>query len=57
MKKWYYSKTIWANMLVVVAMIIQVYTGKDWINADIQVAILALINLILRIVTKENLSW
>lgn len=55
-KKWYHSKVFWFNILACVAMITQAATGTEWLDAEAQVGILAVINLILRIVTKQPLS-
>jgi hypothetical protein len=55
-KKWWTSRTLWANTLAVIAGIVQGATGQAWINAEIQVGILALVNMILRVVTKQPLS-
>ena len=56
MKKWYHSKTLWVNAIAAVAGIVQVITGNAWLDVEAQVAILGVINLILRIVTKQPLS-
>ena len=55
-KVWYLSKTIWVNLLAMVAIVIQVATGTAWLDAEIQGAILVIVNLILRIVTKQPLG-
>ena len=51
MKKWYKSKTVWVNLLAIAAVF-----GLQLREEEI-VAVLAVINLILRIVTKEELTW
>ena len=56
MKKWYLSKTLWVNSLALAAVIVQLVTGKALFDSETQVAILAGINGILRLVTKEELS-
>lgn len=55
-KIWYASKTIWLNLLSLVAILVQTQTGFV-IDAEMEVAILGIINLILRIVTKEEIVW
>lgn len=57
MKHWYQSKTIWANVLFAIAVGIQTVTGTDWFNPAIQGAFLIVINLILRVITKQALEW
>lgn len=51
MKKWYKSKTVWVNLLAIAAAF-GLRLGEEEI-----VAVLAVINLILRIITKEELTW
>lgn len=55
-KKWWQSKTIWANVLIAVAVIIQAATGVQWLSLEVQGAIIVLVNLILRLVTKKGLE-
>ena len=50
------SKTLWVNVLAVVAMLVQGQTGFI-IDAEAQIALLGVINLVLRAVTKEPLNW
>lgn len=53
MKKWYLSKTLWLNVIGIVAII---FTGKE-IDPTISGSILAVLNMILRLITKEPISW
>jgi hypothetical protein len=53
MKKWYLSKTLWVNIIAVVAIIV----GEHNLTPDTQVAILGVVNLLLRLVTKEKITW
>ena len=55
-KRWFHSKTLWANILVGVAFVVLNVTGVDWLDVEVQVSILAIINLILRILTKQGLG-
>ncbi len=55
-KTWYLSKTICVNLLAAVAIVIQIATGTAWLDAEVQGAILVVVNLILRIVTKQPLG-
>lgn len=55
-KKWYLSKSLWVMAIALVASIITGVTGKDWLDGDIQVAILSLVGLILRLVTNQGLE-
>ena len=50
-KKWYRSRMLWTNLIALAAVF-----GLE-ITAEEGVAILAVINIILRLVTKEELTW
>jgi len=50
------SKTFWVNTIAAVAMLVQSYTGFV-IEPEMQIAILAVINMILRMITKEPIVW
>ena len=54
-KRWYTSKTLWANLLAIVALIAQTEFGYV-LDVEAQAALLAVINLILRALTKKGLS-
>ena len=55
-KRWYHSKTLWVNTLIGVAMVIQAVTGQEWLDVELQVGILAVANIILRLITTQGLS-
>lgn len=55
-KVWWKSKTFWVNVIAVGAIVAQSQFGYVLLPEG-QVAILALINLILRKVTKEEIVW
>lgn len=50
------SKTVWANVVAVAATFAAKQFGVE-IDASTQVAILGVVNLILRIVTKQPVAW
>ncbi len=55
-KKILTSKTLWVNLLAIICLVIQSRYG--WvISVDYQAEILAMINLVLRAITKEPLKW
>lgn len=54
---WYASKTLWANAIAIVAMIVQGITGHVLISLELQATILGVVNMILRLVTKQPISW
>ena len=51
MKKWYRSRMLWTNLIALLAVF-----GLE-ITTEEGVAVLAVINIILRLVTKEELIW
>jgi hypothetical protein len=51
-KKWWESKIMWVNIIAVVAGIVQTQTGFI-VDVEAQGAVLAVLNIILRAVTKE----
>jgi uncharacterized membrane protein len=53
-KEFYKSKTLWVNLIAFVALVAQIIFGFA-IDAETQVGLLAVINLILRLVTKSGL--
>lgn len=55
-KKWYMSRTLWVNAIAGIAGILQAVTGTTLMDPEAQVGILALVNLVLRLVTKTGLS-
>jgi len=57
MKKWWTSKTLWANAIAIAAIVIQGLSGKDLVSPEMQVAILGALNIFLRLITKEEIEW
>ena len=55
-KKWYTSKTIWVNGILLVASVAQAKLGIN-LSAETQGIILTMVNLALRAVTKAPLNW
>lgn len=56
-KVWYNSKTLWANAVMLVAMFAQQATGKDLLTSDVQASVIAVINVGLRLLTKDRVTW
>lgn len=55
-KQWYLSKTLWINILALVAVVLQGVTGKEILSVETQGLILTVVNIILRLVTKQELT-
>lgn len=51
MKKFYSSKTLWVNFLSLVALVIQIQTGKELFSVEYQAMALTVINAVLRMIT------
>ena len=58
MKKFWFSRTFWTNLLLGGALIAEGVTGREVvIPLEVQAVALAGINLLLRMVTREPVSW
>ena len=55
-KKWFFSKTIWANAVSLVLILIDHFAGMKLIPADVAAAAVAALNVLLRIVTKQPIK-
>lgn len=55
-KKPWASKTLWLNLMGVAGILVQSYTGFI-IGPELQVMLLGVINVILRLITKEEITW
>ncbi len=52
------SKTFWVNIIALVVFLIQIIWDKNFvIPPEVQGSILAVINFILRLITKEEIVW
>jgi N-acetylmuramoyl-L-alanine amidase len=56
-KVWYNSKTLWANAVMLAAMFAQQATGKDILTPEVQTSVIAVINVVLRLLTKDRVTW
>jgi len=54
-KKWWHSKTLWANFLYVVAVVSVQFFGYE-ITPETQLSVLGIINIILRFYTTEPIK-
>jgi len=55
-KKFWLSKTFWVNILAIAALIIQTQTGFAF-SPEAQVSVLAVLNILLRVITKAPIEW
>jgi len=56
-KSIFVSKTFWVNAIALGCMIYQGITGKEVIGLEVQASILSVINIILRVITKQPITW
>ena len=56
-KSIFVSKVFWTNVIGILGMTLQTFTGKEVIPMEYQASILACINIILRLVTKSAVTW
>lgn len=55
-KSWLTSKTLWVNLLAIIALVAQGQFGFV-ISPEAQLTILAGINMALRLITKSEITW
>ena len=56
MKKWYESKMLWVNVLAIASIILRSEMGYTF-TPEVELIILGAINMILRVITKEEIVW
>lgn len=55
MKSWWKSKTLWVNAISIASIIIRAELGYT-LTAEHEILILGIVNLVLRLITKEQLE-
>jgi hypothetical protein len=50
------SKTVWANIIAVIVMLVNRTYGYN-ISPDVEIQVLAFVNIALRKITNENVRW
>ena len=56
-KNWYESKTLWVNFVLILAVAAQTVSGREVVTPEIQASIIAAVNMVLRIITKQEIKW
>lgn len=56
-KSLWLSKTFWVNIIAIIAIIIQYKFTGFVLTPEIQASILAVVNIILRLITKKEIIW
>ena len=55
-KKFWQSKTLWLNILAIGIVIVQAIQGQAWVNPELQVLALAILNAIVRLLTNTAIA-
>lgn len=55
-KKWYLSRTIWVNLIAFAALLLKSEAGIE-LTSEETAGILVVLNLILRMITKQPLKY
>ncbi|MHB1652510.1 MAG: N-acetylmuramoyl-L-alanine amidase [Desulfitobacteriaceae bacterium] len=56
-KTWYDSKTLWVNTVLFASVMAQQISGHAILTPEIQASIITVINVVLRLVTKDKITW
>ena len=56
MKKWFKSKMLWVNIIAIASIIVRSEMGYTF-TPEVELIILGAINMILRVITKEEIIW
>lgn len=56
MKSWWKSKTIWLQVIAVIVGGVQALQGAAWLHPEYQVAILAVLNILVRLITNQTIG-
>ena len=56
-KNFLLSKTLWVNVIAIAAMAVQAFRAEWVIGPEYQASALAVVNMILRVITKEAIVW
>jgi hypothetical protein len=56
-KAWYESRTLWFNLIAGVAVAAQAFLGFEVIPVEAQEALLVVVNIILRLVTRKPVAF
>ena len=55
-KRWFHSKMLWTQLLVVLGSIISGITTENWLDGETQLIILAIVDFVLRLKTNTGLE-
>lgn len=55
-KKWWRSKVLWVNFISILIFIIQYLTNTNYINTELSVLIMGIVNMMLRLATHKQIE-
>lgn len=55
-KWWLKSKTEWAGLVAAISVAIQFFTGRAWLDPQLQTSIVIIIMMALRFVSKDGIT-
>jgi hypothetical protein len=55
-KKWYRSRTLWTNALMLIGIAVLKFSGQDMIDAEVQASVIVFANVVLRVITNTGLT-
>ena len=55
-KQWWKSKVLWVNFISILLLVVQYLTNTNYINTELSVLIMGVINIILRLATYQQIG-
>lgn len=55
-KKWYRSKTLWANIVAIFTALSAYFTEAADLNTTVTAVVLAVVNIVLRLITHQPIE-
>ena len=55
-KKWWKSKVLWINFISILILVIQYLTNTHYINSELSVLIMGVVNMMLRLATYKQIE-
>lgn len=55
-KQWYFSKTLWVNLLMAIFIIVQGVTGVEIASTEVEALVTVVLNVILRFITTQPVT-
>ena len=55
-KKWWKSKVLWINFISILILVVQYLTDTKYINTEMSILIMGIVNIVLRLATYKQLE-